>query len=354
VVRSLALVLVVALAPATAATQVLEREVHLLVLPVLGYSPETRLYAGGAVLRLSSSTAPGQRPTLSTVDAIYSQNRQFAVTASLSRWSRGNLWHVFGEAAATRFPFDFYGIGAAAGDEAEQYTPLTLSLGAGARRRIGPGWYLGGQVFGREFRMLKTDSAGALREGVLPGSADHFVATVGADISRDTRVEVFAPRAGSYVRVAAAVSSGAFGSDFDYRRLSLDARTYRSISPRRVIAAQAAAEAVDGTAPFDLLSRLGGQVILRGYQQARYSDNAKAAAQAELRSHVFWRVGVAVFGGLAAVAPSAGDLPDAPWLAAGGAGLRFNVSQAEGLNLRLDLAWGRRGSALYIGGGDAF
>jgi len=200
----------------------------------------------------------------------------------------------------------------------------------------------------------RSASAGALREGVLPGSADHFVATVGADISRDTRVEVFAPRAGSYVRVAAAVSSGAFGSDFDYRRLSLDARTYRSISPRRVIAAQAAAEAVDGTAPFDLLSRLGGQVILRGYQQARYSDNAKAAAQAELRSHVFWRVGVAVFGGLAAVAPSAGDLPDAPWLAAGGAGLRFNVSQAEGLNLRLDLAWGRRGSALYIGGGDAF
>lgn len=331
-----------------------EPEVQLIVLPVLGYAPETRFYFGAAVWRLRRAREPLGRPTLFTADAIYTQNRQLAVTTGLDRWSAGNTWHLVAGAAITRFPFTFYGIGATASDSSERYTPRTITASLAVQRRLKPGWYGGASLFLRDFAMLETDTAGRLAPGTVPGSRGHFLTLLGVDVTRDTRAGVFGARAGAYVRIAGGLATGAFGSDFDYRRLNLDARAYRSLGATQVLAVQAVSDVVDGTAPFDLLPRLGGEAILRGYEQPRYRDDAMAATQVELRSHVFWRFGLAVFGGVGAVAPAPGDLADAEWRAAGGAGVRFAISRTEGLNVRFDLAWGKNGSAFYIGAGEAF
>lgn len=41
-------------------------------------------------------------------------------------------------------------------------------------------------------------------------------------------------------------------------------------------------------------------------------------------------------------------------LTSGGLGLRYLASEANNVNLRIDVAWGKDGSAVYFGIGEAF
>jgi outer membrane protein assembly factor BamA len=99
---------------------------------------------------------------------------------------------------------------------------------------------------------------------------------------------------------------------------------------------------------------MGGDGMLRGYLEAKYQDKAVAIAQAELRLPVFWRFGLAVFGGVGFIGSDALDLSlDDPRFA-GGLGFRFLVDKNSGTNLRMDLAWGESQPQLYFELGEAF
>jgi hypothetical protein len=79
-----------------------------------------------------------------------------------------------------------------------------------------------------------------------------------------------------------------------------------------------------------------------------------AGAQAEARWHTDGRLGAAVFGGFAQVAPSVGHLPDALVLPAGGFGVRYQMTRQFPMHLRLDYAWGRNEGLLYFAVAEAF
>jgi hypothetical protein len=107
-----------------------------------------------------------------------------------------------------------------------------------------------------------------------------------------------------------------------------------------------------GDPPFFDLAKLGGANLFRGSYEGRFRDRRRVAAQAEYRHP--GPIGLAVFGSAGQVARSWGDVRISDLHYAGGAGLRFRLSAAERVNLRLDDGFGPGESGVYFALGEAF
>ena len=78
------------------------------------------------------------------------------------------------------------------------------------------------------------------------------------------------------------------------------------------------------------------------------------ATQAEWRSEWWWRFGATAFLGAGEVKPDFGAFTWKDALPGGGVGLRFTLAQRNHVNLRVDYAWGRDSTGLYISVAEAF
>ena len=129
---------------------------------------------------------------------------------------------------------------------------------------------------------------------------------------------------------------------------------YQAIGTRNVAAWHVSACGAEGPVAFYDLCLLGKPQDLRGYTIGRYRDHAMVAAQTEWRTELWWRFGAVAFAGGAVVAPDFGTLAWKDVLPGGGGGLRFTLAKHNHVNLRVDYAWGRSSSALYVGVAEAF
>jgi hypothetical protein len=340
-------------APAAAAQEAPRRRVF--PVPVLGSSPETGLMFGVAVVGVSSpgGSGPATRPSTALFTAIYTVKHQYQLALDVDRWTLGDRWHWTGGVGFQRYPGLYHGLGAAATDTSETYTPVALTFSAGAQRRFARGVYVGAGYAFRHTRMVETEAGGRLAPGAVPGSRGGADATLTVEGLWDSRDALYMSRRGGYARAAVGVAGRALGSDFAYRRLTADARLYHSVG-RVVLAGQAIVDATDGTVPFERLPRLGGQNVLRGYTEPRFRDGAMSAVQAEVRAPLRGILSLVLFGGTGTTASSLGSLGGGIWRVAGGAGLRVLLDRAAGLQLRIDYAVAKGGGGLYIAAGDAF
>ena len=324
--------------------------------PVLGYTPETSLLVGLAIVGVTSpgGAGPATRPSTGLVTAMYTLKHQYSISLFGDRWTAGDRWHLTVETWLSRFPSYFHGIGGKATDSSETYTPQTLAFTAAAQRRVAPHLFAGAGYAIRRQRLVETEAGGRLAPGTVAGSRGGTSAGVTVDGVWDTRDVIYRTQRGVYARLALGTAGGALGGSFAYRRLNADVRGYRAVRRGVVLAAQAVVDAVDGTVPFEMLPRLGGQNVLRGFTEPRFRDDAMAAAHVEVRAPLRGIVSLVAFGGVGAVAPSLGDLADARRRVAGGLGLRLLLDRNEGLQLRVDYAVARGAGGLYIAAGDAF
>jgi outer membrane protein assembly factor BamA len=152
-----------------------------------------------------------------------------------------------------------------------------------------------------------------------------------------------------------------FGSKFQYDKATVDVNGYFSLGPSTVLAARVSACATSKGAPFYDICLYGSRNDLRGYSTGQYRDARMAAAQMELRQHLFWKFGAVVFGGVGGIEPGANsfgsrfNIGKGAFLPAGGAGLRFMVAPQYKLNMAVDYAVGKNNSnALYVRLGEAF
>ena len=203
--------------------------------------------------------------------------------------------------------------------------------------------------------MEKVEPTGALAPGTITGSSGGTRAGAVGVGSWDTRDNLYFPRRGAFVSVTGVVGAEPLGSDFSFRRVRFDARTYVGRGRLGAIALQGVVEVASGDVPFDALPMVGGQSLLRGNPEGRYRDRAIGAVQAEYRTGpiVARRVGFAVFGGVGDVAPSLGELAGGA-IPSAGFGVRWMLDPRERVNLRFDIAAGKNGVGPYIGFGEAF
>ena len=122
---------------------------------------------------------------------------------------------------------------------------------------------------------------------------------------------------------------------------------------RGVLAAQAYAEAILGQAPFQLLPLLGGPDRVRGYREGRFRDDMYWTAQAEYWMPLAWRPKGTVFASIGEVGLRVGAALFNGVEAAVGIGGPFRFTD-DGVHGRLDVAYSRTGTELYISPGEAF
>jgi Omp85 superfamily domain len=142
--------------------------------------------------------------------------------------------------------------------------------------------------------------------------------------------------------------------NLDYQTYRFSENHYFSLTPEDVLAVRGMLCSTQGEAPFFELCQFGALGDIRGYEPGRYRDQRMYAAQAEYRRILSPRWGFTVFAGLGEVAPSWDSFNTKNLLPGGGAGIRFNLSKRERINLRADLAYGNNGWSWTFALGEAF
>ena len=331
-----------------------EARTSIIPFPFFFYTPETNLAFGATVIVYK--TLPGtDRPSSLQPTFVYTVKNQIIVSiASEAYLSRGNV-RLLGSASFMRFPNTFWGVGNDAPDAAEEdYTPRLFSLELDLQRRFSTDWFVGGSLLVAHRRLVETDSIGLLATAAIPGVDDGWAISLGISLTRDSRDNIIYPRRGGYYQARVARFDGMIGSDYDFTSYQLDARHYLPVTSSHVLVFRGLLMATDGTAPFEMLPELGGEMLLRGYFAGRYRDQTLVAFQSEYRLPVWRRIGAVGFVGVGQVADRLSRFAVDRFKASVGLGLRFLLSRDDQLNLRADFGFGEGSSGFYLGMGEVF
>lgn len=303
--------------------------------PAMAYMPETSALLGVCGVMYYKNAATGKTDSL-TLTAIYTLKHQYQISMVSDIYFAGDLLRFKGETSYTRFPCDFYGVGADTPDSGrEKYTPVYFPAKPALLVKTIGSLYAGPVYDFRYERIEKTERGGVLRRGDLYGSKTAASSGFGGMLVYDTRDNPMYPAGGAYVEASAIRYTKGAGGDFDFTKEKFDMRTYFAFGDT-VLCAQGIVSAVTGDAPFYYIPSLGGDSEgLRGYYNGRHIDRRLALVQLEYRFPLFWRFGMAVFAGAGEVAHSFRDFGEHP-RAAGGAGIRFAIDREQKINLRFD------------------
>lgn len=338
------------------------------ILPVLGSAPETGIQYGIALMRTRQpADTLGTRPSAIIGNAVRTANLQTRVFLDADWWAPGNEWRITTNSSWQEFPIGYYGIGDRTTElNAITYTPRTLELAFTVHRRIAESRWLMLSVRRIETELVSSDS---VTSDVLPplgspmtylGVGDllpsvqgrHVVATVG--VVGDRRDNIFAPHRGHYVEATMGHSGSWNGSEYEYTRLRVDARAYRSLGAG-VLAGQFFLQEVDGDVPIDQLALVGNSISMRGYAMGRFRDTGTMSAQMEYRTGYRGRWGAAVFGGTTILSRGLLAIGDSRLLPSVGGGVRFRMDAVTRSAIRVDFALGASGqSGLYVAFNEAF
>ena len=323
----------------------------LVALPLVTFAPETSLAFGAVAMWYF--WLDDARPSVVRIDGRYTLEHQTLVKfrPELYRGDHHLKWFNFWE----RVPVNYYGIGpdTALGNE-EAFDPSLLRTQLDYDYRVWQALSLGVAAELQHYSVSGVQAGGELAREAVLGSDGGLTVGAGLIAVWDARDNPNAPRSGRYARLGVIAFSGAAGSDFDYRRYSLDVRQFLRVYGEHVLAFQGLLSMRDGDTPFYDLSQIGGRWMMRGFYEGRYRDDHMLAVQAEYRLPIWWRIGGALFGGAAQVADDLGALDLADPKLAGGAGLRFVLSRGSRLNARLDVGIAQGQTGAYLTFGEAF
>ena len=164
-------------------------------------------------------------------------------------------------------------------------------------------------------------------------------------------------RNGIFSELAFLNYSGEIGSDYDLTSFLFDNRFYIPVRKNNVLAFQLQGQFTQGNPPFNLLSLMGGESLMRGYYLGRYRDKHLLAGQVEYRMLPFSfskRCGASLFFASGEVFNSDNNFQFKNLLPTGGAGLRFLLFPEKYIYTRVDFALTREGSGFYFFIGEAF
>lgn len=330
-------------------------------LPVASYSPETALGLGGFAAYffrlgdLEPAVAAESRPSSVAAVALVTTRQQVILEFIPELYWDHDRYRLWSKVDYRHYPNSFWGIGPRTPDSArEWYTEDGPRAQVQLRRQVAGHLYLEGRVDAHFARMKDTETQGLLDSGSVTGANASRLVGVGPAVGWDSRDHILAPHRGGLYELSILQFHRALLSQFTFSRMELNLRRYLAITSTHTLALQVYGELAFGLVPFHRLPMLGGQRLLRGYFEGRYRDRAMLLAQAEYRMPLFWRIGLVGFVGLGEVAESMTRFGFSPFKWSLGGGLRFMLSEAEKLNLRVDVGFGHRTWGLYVGIAEAF
>ncbi len=325
-------------------------------LPIFFYTPETGFAGGAAALYLYRDTAFREgRASDITGDAIYTEKKQVIVEFNGDFYFDDGIYRLLADTWYKNYPNSFYGIGNNVPSSArESYTSKSLFGKIVLYRKVYSRFNLAPLIQFESASIIETKQGGLLESGAIPGSSGGNVAGAGIVINWDSRDNTFAAQSGTFFQVTTVVNGRLLGSDFNYNDVEVDLRNFFEMFPSQILAIQATAQIIDGTAPFQDLAHFGGQDFLRGYFDGQYRDKTEIGGQVEYRIPVWWRFGIVPFAGVAQVADKMSLWGLTEFKFAGGAGIRFLLNREEHIAFRLDMGFGSNSSGVYFTVTEAF
>jgi len=190
------------------------------------------------------------------------------------------------------------------------------------------------------------------------GIEDNFVSSLGLNFSFDNRDYPYYPTRGLSFSVRPKLNADWLGSDNNYVDTDFSFNYFHSIKENRILAVNLSGGFAFGDVPFDGYQNYGVRNSLRGYEIGKYKGRHMIALQAEYRWRFYRKWGAVFFAGTGNIWGNENNGEEEferAWLPSAGAGLRYMVSKAKKINIRLDYALGVDGNqGLYFGVMEAF
>ncbi len=327
--------------------------------PTLAYAPETRWEIGASGLLVYYANQD-KANRLSEVSAFtfVTLERQYGLWLDHALYGDKSIWFFLGRVRLQQFPLLYYGLGPeVTGEELAQIDAGSISIRERMLRKVAGNLYLGLEI---DFQRLSNVGFQQLTTEAFEspsGLSPYNTFGLGLGLVYDNRHNVLNVREGFFGEGGFLNYSPGLGSDFDFTSYFLDLRYYYSIIDQQVWANQFYLSSINGEAPFNQLSLMGGESLMRGYYLGRYRDNALVAAQTEYRFLPFpfsKRLGASAFIGAGTVASSISQMDMRLLKVAGGAGLRFLLFPGKDIFTRFDVAFSEDGPGYYFFIGEAF
>lgn len=330
-----------------------------LAYPTLGFSPETSLEVGvaGSLLFHAKNDYLKNRLSEITAFGFFTLRSQYGLLLDNAVYTDQDHWLLLGKLRFQHFPLLYYGIG----PDAPEEDPVVVDgnyilLRQRVLRQIRGNWFAGLQA---DVQYLgRADFGGDQPSHPLPEGAEGSSSVAfGPSLVYDSRPNMLNTREGWFAELSWLHYSHVWGSDYAFDVFGAELRRYHQMRAGQVFAWQLVANAVQGNAPFNMLSLMGSEMMMRGYYTGRYRDRQYYAAQAEYRWLPFpfsKRFGAATFFSAGAVTPSMQALRTQQVRLAGGAGIRYLIFPKKDIFLRFDVGFTREGASFYIFTGEAF
>ena len=336
---------------------------QLLVYPTLAYAPETTWEIGFNSLYVYYAKGDTAN-RLSEINgfAFFTLENQYGLWVDHAIYSDQDRWFFLGRLRLQSFPLFYHGIGM---DTPTEYTARVdanqIIIKERVLRKLKKNLFLGLEL---EYQRLAAvdfvlaESSNNAFEFPLGYKGSNNLG-LGFGLVQDNRHNVLNVRKGFFSELAFLHYNPTWGSSFKFTSILSDTRVYTPIRKNNVLAAQLLGQFNFGDVPFNQLAQMGGESIMRGYYYGRFRDNNQLAAQVEYRFlplpfSFTNRIGAAIFAGTGTVFNQLIDLNISNLTVSGGLGLRFLLFPKKDIWTRLDFAFTREGTGIYLFIGESF
>ena len=328
--------------------------------PVIGYAPETKWEFGlsGLVVFHYNNDTTLRLSEISTF-AFYTQERQLGLWIDHAIYGKDNDFLTLGKMRFQNYPLSYYGIGSQIPDK-----PLAVVNANYYNVRERLVYRVKGNLFAGlelDYQQLHNAQFEPNEKGPIApeikmplGAGGSQNLGLGFGLLLDSRHNMLNVRDGYLVELAFIHYGKLFEQSFPMNTLFLDGRYFIPTTKNQVLALQVVGQFSQGEVPFNQLSLMGGETIMRGYYLGRFRDKNYVAAQAEYRFLPFGfskRLGGSVFGAVGAVSES---IPTDNYKWSAGAGLRYLLFPKKDIFTRIDVGVNPDGYGVYFYIGEAF
>lgn len=233
-----------------------------------------------------------------------------------------------------------------------EYKVQTLRFETEYSRKFAGQWYWGVNL-NLLYQSAKLDSIHYMHGQALKG----FFTGLGASLQYDSRDYILNAKRGIFAKAGFMFYPNSLGkNDHSVYRTTLQFDTYVPVWTGGILAFDAFGEfnaSSNGEVPWQLREEIClDETRMRGYYQGCYTDNHQIAFQAELRQHIFWRIGAVAWGGYGLLFHEFNMIRDDMWLPNAGVGIRFELK--HNTNARIDLGFGRDNMGIAFNFAEAF
>lgn len=242
-------------------------------------------------------------------------------------------------------PGDFWGIGYEMGNSdhnQSSYKKKQTSIQTEFMYRFRKKFYIGGNLNfdyaeGKDFK----------RPELLNGQKKYF-ANFGPGIFLlyDSRDYITAPHSGWLFKIENTFYPRFLGNKPHFNRTELTLDFYHKIWEGGVMAYDFHTEYNTDNVPWTMMAKVGGSHRMRGYYDGRYRDKGIMEIQAELRQHIWHRIGATVWCGAGNIYDQISNFHISKTLPNFGLGLRWEFKKR--VNVRLDYGFGKKGQSGFI------